>query len=336
MDFNLPKTYRTKTIEGVSIPGIIKNGTYFFVDLEVYEDGRVACWNFRDFEHFKKDIKRGWVSVGIPDGKKISIHSLGNWTISESSWLHSKKSFVDYVWSIIKHLNPNLENLYTYSEKKVNGVTIGENGRGTIYKEEKIAPNEPFPKKIKGARVNLFFKNKNNEYHLVRLDIYTQNSIVINRLAKPFDIDLTQLEQMISDGEILTELPIGAEVQILGLGKFKIYEEQYSSNISEKLLEIKDMIRVLNGEPSIIELCREIYEEYINNPTETLKQKLKEAYESIPEHERMYVGDMDVKDTAVRMIIYGKREIENWSHYQVAKKMGKKLPTINIPNSKKE
>ena len=50
----------------------------------------------------------------------------------------------------------------------------------------------------------------------------------------------------------------------------------------------------------------------------------------------MYVGDMDVKDTAVRMIIYGEQEIENWSHYQVAKERGEELPTINIPNPKKE
>jgi len=50
----------------------------------------------------------------------------------------------------------------------------------------------------------------------------------------------------------------------------------------------------------------------------------------------MHVGDMNVKGTAIGMIIYGKQEIENWSHYQVAKELGEELPTINIPNQKKE
>jgi len=336
MDFNLPRAYRTKVIEGVSIPGIISNGTYFFVDLEVYEDGRVECWNFEDFEHFKKDVKRGWVSVSIPNGQEISIHSLGNWTISDSTWIYNKDSFIDYVWSIVKHLNPSLNNIHSYVEKKVNGVTIGESGKGKIYKEKERIPNDPFPEKITGMGINLFLKDEKGEYHLVRVDVYDQESILINRLEKPFEISLTRFEQMISDGKILTELPIGSQVNIFGLGNFKIKEERYSAKVSEKLLEVKETIKVLNGEPSTIELCREIYQQYMNDPTETLKEKLKEAYENIPEHERMYVGDMDIKDTAVRMIIYGEQEIENWSHYQVVKEMGEELPSISIPKPKKE
>jgi hypothetical protein len=335
MKLSLPKTYRTKVIEGVSIPGIIRNGAYFFVDLEVYEDGRVECWNFEDFEYFKNDVQRGWVSVNIPDGNEISIHSLGKWTINDGVWDFEKKSFIDYVWGIIQQLNPNLSNLYRYSKKIVNGVTIGESGKGRIYKENKRIPNDPFPEKIDGQGINLFLKDV-NEYHLVRIDIYNHESIIVNRLEKPFELSLRQIEQMISEERILTELPIGAQVKILGLGTFKVEKETYSVNISDKLIEIIDTIKVLNGEPSSIELCREVYEEYVEKPSENLKAKLKEAYENIPNHERRYLGNMDVKDTAVRMIIYGKNEIEKWSHYQAAKQMGEELPTINIPDQKKE
>jgi len=81
MYFNFPKICRTEVVKGVSIPGIIKNGPYHFTDLDVYEDGRVACWNFEDFEHFKNDVQRGWVSICIPSGQNISIHGLGDWTI---------------------------------------------------------------------------------------------------------------------------------------------------------------------------------------------------------------------------------------------------------------
>jgi hypothetical protein len=331
MTFNLPKTYRTKVIEGVSIPAIIKNGSYFFVDLEVYEDGRVSCWNFEDFEHFKKDVNRGWVFLNIPDGKEISIHSLGQWKINSGSWTYNKESFIDYVWSIVKHLNPNLNNIYNHSIKKVNGVTIGESGSGKIYKENNRIPNDPFPEKIKGQGINLFLKDDKSKYHLVRFDIYNVDSIIVSRFEKPFEITLTELEQMISEGKVLSEPPIGAQVYILGLGQFKILGESYATNISDKLLEIKDTIRVLNGDPSTVQLCAAIYESYMKTPTEALKGELKVAYENVPKHERIYVGDMDIKDTAMRMIIYGEQEIENWSHYQVAKHRGDKLPTIKIP-----
>lgn len=336
MAFNFSKIYRTKVIAGVSIPGFIKNGTHFFVDLDVYEDGRVDCWNFEDFEHFKKDVQRNWVVVNIPDGQEISIHSLGGWIINTGSWEYNKDSFVDYVWSIVEHLNPNLSNLYTYIEKKVNGITIGESGKGSLYKEEKRVPNDPFPKKIKGRGINLFLREDKNDYHLVRVELYNPNSILVNRLEQPLELSLVQLEQMILEGKIVTQLPVGAQVQVLGLGKFNIQEERYAVAVSEKLLEIKDTLRVLNGEPSAVDLCRALYKQYVEHPTERLKEQLKEAYEGISKHERRYVGDMDVKDTAVRMIIYGEQEIENWFHYQVAKQMGEELPTIHIPIPKKE
>ena len=41
---------------------------------------------------------------------------------------------------------------------------------------------------------------------------------------------------------------------------------------------------------------------------------------------------MDVKDVPIRMIIYGKKEIEYWSHRILARKLGQKpLPTIDVP-----
>lgn len=97
------KVYRTQVIEGFSIPAIIHNSSYFFVDIEVYEDGRVACWNFEDLEHFKQDVKRGWVAVSIPDQEDISIHGLGSWTISNGRWEFNEQRFIEYVLSLIKN-----------------------------------------------------------------------------------------------------------------------------------------------------------------------------------------------------------------------------------------
>src|SRR5574337_1649413 len=131
------KVYRKQLIEGVIIPGIIRNGRYFFTDLHVYEDGRVDCWNFEDFDHFVKDVQREWIAVNVPDGKEISVHDLGIWAIEKGDWVFNKDSFVDYVRSALKSLNPQLENIYKYTQKTRNGVRIGESGRGILYKEHK-------------------------------------------------------------------------------------------------------------------------------------------------------------------------------------------------------
>lgn len=69
--------------------------------------------------------------------------------------------------------------------------------------------------------------------------------------------------------------------------------------------------------------CHDAYQLFQEDPTEETREKLREAHEAVPEHNRRFVlADMDVKDIPIRMIIYGGKEIENWSHWQVAKQQG--------------
>ena len=330
---NPTKVYRKQTIEGYSIPAIIKNGSYFFVDIDVYENGRVHCWNFEDFEHFKKDVKKGWVATSIPDKDEISIHGLGNWKIENGNWLYNQQSFITYVHSLIKKLNPKLENIYKYSEKTINGIRIGESGTGTVYKENKRYESDIFPEKIKGDSIHLFYK-KDNEYALVKANIFPDYNIQLTRLETPLNLSLKEFEEAITKKIILTEIPKKAKVTIYGLGDFIATASLFTISIEEKLVEVKDILRKLNGQPSTIEVCRENLSIYSKNSTLENKENLKKSYENIAAHQRMYVGDMDIKDTEVRMIIYGEKEIENWSHYQVAKTRGEKLPTIPIPKPK--
>ena len=41
----MSKVYRRQLVEGVTIPAIIHNGSYFLIDMAVYEDGTVSCWH---------------------------------------------------------------------------------------------------------------------------------------------------------------------------------------------------------------------------------------------------------------------------------------------------
>lgn len=291
-------------IEGFSIPAIIHNRSYFFVDLHVYENGRVQCWNFEDFEHFKRDVQRGWVALNVPDNKEISIHGLGAWTIINGNWQFDKETFIEYVKELIKLLNPKLENIYTYSEKKINGISVSESGDGTIYKQK---PNDIFEKKIDGESINLFYKT-NDVFYLVKVNAFADGNLEISRLENPINLNINEFESFITEGVLLTDIPVGSKVYIYGLGNFSTQETHYVTSIQDKLLEIKDIQRQLKGEPSTIQVCREAHQSYLDNPTKSNQEKLRVAYENVPDHQKMYVGDMDTKDFEVRRIIYGNKK----------------------------
>lgn len=106
--------------------------------------------------------------------------------------------------------------------------------------------------------------------------------------------------------------------------------------IDDRFLEMRDIVERLNARPTSIELCRALYEDYLRTPKVSGRKELKKAYERIPSHMRRYVGDQDVKDIPVRMIIYGTDEIEGWSHYRAAKSANDRLPSISIPSRNEE
>jgi hypothetical protein len=304
------RIFRKQIIEGVSIPAFIRNGTHFFVDIDIYEDGRVECWHFEDFEHFKKDLDRAWVVARIPDHSEISVFGLGRWTIKNGKWLFDKDSFLQHVEGLIRQMNPQWENIYKYREKTINGVRIGESGTGTVYKEQKRSPDNFFAEKLNGDSVHLFYK-VGSDYHLIRVLIFSDDTIVLSRLENPVEITFAELEKMVHEKTILSEIPPDVKVHVHGLGSFGIQSEIYANSIKDKLAEIKDLLKSLKGELSAIQKCIQAHENYQANPTDASREKLKVAYENVPDHQKMYVGDMDTKDHEVRRIIYGDTDDEN-------------------------
>lgn len=101
-------------------------------------------------------------------------------------------------------------------------------------------------------------------------------------------------------------------VRIVGLGEVTLAELLYTAEIEEKFKELINMHKKLNGEKTTLEECRDAYYLYLENPIEFYREKLREKYERVPEHERMYLGDMDTKDWDYQRILYRpdeKREV---------------------------
>jgi hypothetical protein len=136
----------------------------------------------------------------------------------------------------------------------------------------------------------------------------------------------------------VTTLPEGAKVGISFLADLEAKKVRAFIREDEFLKEVLDEIAALNGQHTSADLCRQAYKEFQENKTEEARAKLRAAYEAIPEHNRRYVlGDMDVRDIPIRMIIYGEDEIEKWSHRIASKQLGlKPLPTINVEGALKK
>lgn len=308
---------RTEILEGVSIPGIIHNMQYHFTDLQVYSDGLISCWEMVDLSMFKDKLNKGWVVTSIPDGEAISIFSLGNWNIEQGKWHHTKETLYDYVYSLVKQLNPTLENLHNYNgnnSKMVGKATVAKHFIPTPKPYHFDDPNSFFPKKINGEKFNFFYRNDDNKIYLAELSIYKSGNIEITNLPKKKIYKFEDLNELTEKGILTTDLKIGETVTILNLGSFKIVSGS-SVDIKSKINELIDKFNELNGGENSIAKCARIFDEYRQNPTKILREELKDAYEAVPEHQRIFVGTMDTKDYEVRQVIYGNIVKKEWEDY---------------------
>jgi len=311
---NLTAISRTEIVEGYSIPAIIKNGGYHFIDLQIYRDGLVNCWEMVDLSLFRSKLDSRWVVTSIPNGDTISIFSLGNWIIDNGDWLYDKFSFYDYVYSLVKKLNPNLENLYNChgtTTKKIGNVNVSifsEPNPKPYYTPD---PNNIFSEKIGGENFNIFFRADDSKIYLADLSIFKNGHVEIANLPRTQFLDFSQIRILIDEEKILSNIPANERIHIFGLGSF-ITTSGCGVDIESKYRELLDQYNSLNGAISSLENCRQVFAQYKENPTQELKEKLKRAYEAIPEHNRMFVGDMDTKDFEVRIAIYGNIVKDEW------------------------
>ena len=328
----------TLTIRGVVTPGIIHNSSYFFINLPVYANGLVDCWEMVDLPLFQEKLQRGWVVTQIPEGKRLSIHGLCEWEVLDGRWEYTADSFYERVVALLRELNPELTNLYDLRGTTTKKVGQSQVSVLEISQKKPIRAENPealFPKMLKGKSLSVFYQAGEILY-LADLRVFSDGKVELGRLPAPVLWTLDELDQAAKDGVILTKPPEGSRIQIYQFGSFTRGKESWSTELADLLLEVRDEIETCNGRPDSVRRCALLYDEYVKAPSEARREQLKAAYEAIPEHNRMFVGDMDTKDIPVRMVIYGDQEIERWSHRAVAKKLGyKTLPTIRVPKPKK-
>ena len=295
---------RTKPIGekfGFSVPAFIRNMDYFLVTIDCYSDGVIDAWGGLDLDLFDEKLRSGWVWSEAPDGSSLSIHNLGGVKVSSGQWLRSISELRSEIHLAIRSLNPELLNL-------VNLEGEASEKRGKVRYSKLGLPNPKPYKRSKDGNIILgeslpIIVQEEAENVISKWFIFSDGTSQIG--AEGPLVSLGEVEEKIRLGELTTKLVDGKWTRIPTLGVFKPVDSRSYVNPTERIREAQDLFSTLQGSRGSIEKCRLAYAEYEENPSDVTRHNLKQAYENVPEHLRMYCGDMDSKDFLIRAAIYG-------------------------------
>lgn len=302
------KVYRKQRIEGVTIPAIIRNGSYFWHSMAVYEDGTVSVWDDKiDLDDVPRLLASRKLIFSVPDGSAISVFELCSIDVISAEWNFDEKSFYSHIVDTVKTMNPELANIYKTTERekaKWKEYHVGFTASPTPFKlEDRKFGYDP----LEGNNAHIFLRD-GGRLTLTELYCYKDGTFSVDGLEGYFGFD--DISRMFKE-EVLAVKPQSGERIYLGdLGVAEVKVEDGVS-VKNKLAELENKSLRVQGKPDAHDAAIKAYHAYLVEPTEFYKNRLREAYEAVPEHERCYLGDMDTRDSDFRRILYtdNKREV---------------------------
>lgn len=300
------RVYRQQRIEGVTIPGIIHNGSYFWSDIAVYEDGTVSIWDKIDLDDVPKKLASQKLMFSVPDGKGLSVFELCSLDIVSAKWNYDAQSYFEHIVETVKSINPEMANIYKTTEReraKWKELHVGFSASPTPCKLSARFGYEL----LEGNGAHILLRN-DGKLILTELYCYADATFSIDGLDGFFGIE--DIERMFKDKTLATKPKKGETVHLGDLGTAET-ETISSVSVKNKLAELQNKSLRAQGKPDAHDAAIMAYHAYLVEPTEYYKNKLREAYEAVPEHERCYLGDMDTRDGDFRRILYtdNKREV---------------------------
>ncbi len=303
------KVYRKQRIEGVTIPAIIKNGQYFWHNMAVYEDGVVSCWEKVDLSDVPQKLASGKLSVGVPNHGWLSVFHCCSLKIEDAKWNFDSKSYYKFIKETVKKLNPEMANIYKTTDRekaKWNKHRVGFTADPTTFK---LAGGLGY-RMLDGKKMNIFLR-ESGKITLTMLSCYGDGTFSVDGLGEEY-LTMEDIERLFAEGTLCAAPECGNTVSFGVLGDAKIWTNpDLSVSDKDKLEEIRNDSLQAQNKPDALDLCREAYFAYLVEPCDFYKERLREAYEAVPEHQRCYLGDMDTRDTDYIRILYTdeKREV---------------------------
>ena len=300
------RVFRRQRIEGVTIPGIIRNGSYFWQDMAVYEDGTISIWDKIDLDDVPGKIASKKLVYSVPEGKELSVFELCSLNIVSAKWNYTEQSYFEHIVETVKSINPEMENIYK--------TTPRERAK---WKEHHVGFSAtPTPCKLgtrfgyellKGDYAHILLRN-DGRLLLTAMYCYADGTFSVDGLEGCFTLD--DVERMFSDKTLATKPKNGETVYLGDLGIAET-ETITAVSVKDKLGELKNKSLRVQGKPDAHTAAINAYHAYLVEPNDFYREKLREAYEAVPEHERCYLGDMDTRDGDFQRILYSdkKREV---------------------------
>ncbi len=163
-----------------------------------------------------------------------------------------------------------------------------------------------------GKTSNIFYRRKDQLY-LTTITAYADKTLEID--AEPNrSFELEKINEMFEQGIFTTSVRKEEWVIMEGLGEVLLggTKQRYKLSKKEKQKEIQELVHRVAGEKDAHDKCVWAHYAYLTDPSEFNREALRKAYEAVPKHERMYLGDMDTKDAdIIRILQYPdeKREV---------------------------
>lgn len=276
--------------------------------MAVYEDGTVSCWKKVDLDDVLNTLNRGWLTVSIPERKSLSVYGACSVELTSAKWNFTNESYFEFIKDTVRSMNPEMANIYKTSDherEKWDKLRIGFTASPTHCKLIEM----PFKYEFTNGDDTNIFMRVDGYVTLTALYAYEDGFFGIDGLDKILTFD--DIEKLFAEKELCTAPKAGELISFGALGTAECAESYSAVKIKEKLKEIENSSLKIQKKPDAHELCIRAYHAYLVEPNDFYKERLRKAYEAVPEHERCFLGDMDTRDSDFRRILYSnnKREV---------------------------
>jgi len=298
------RTRPSQKAYGKSISVFISNPGCNLTTVDVYEDGVVDAWELLDLPAFKAKLQKQWVIPAPKDETQIiRVHHFGTTGFRHGDWWQSPASIFNQAEAIILSLNPCLTGL---ADVEAITGTFERTALGILVVPCDKKPYrmiKPDADEILGS-VFPILRRFSDSFELTQLFLFSDGQAQIGPGGELFPLD--QMPFKFDCGEITNTAPKGSRVIFPGLGSIETTQDFGIVTDKDRIGELTDKLRTMNGLTSIVTMTGLAFGEYENNPSPENKEALRKLYESVPAHLRLYCGDMDTRDYKIQEVLYGK------------------------------
>jgi hypothetical protein len=298
----------------------VKSGDqHLLTDVDVFADGAINAWGFSDRTGFSRQLaghRAPPVVTRVDAGSRISINNLGAADIAKATWLATSADVeraIDMILRVLARPGAKLLDLET------DDAEVDENGvRTAALGLSDASPCRPANDGTvrRGAAMPVLVRSGERRAELAFWIVYADGG---SQLAPGGPIvPLEEISKRVYSGEVTTKLAGGTTLVLPGLGRIRVSRGVWVVDKNERIREAQDKLDGLRGKGTAVQRCSGAWTEYQRllvsvgkRPTakqrravDATLERLREAYEAVPEHHRHYLGDWVENDAPIRRVLY--------------------------------